>query len=216
MNLYRYIKNIDRGVYKRGLTVVLTVAGLLILSGAVYAFIQENGKVKGTTFKVSSNPGQGNEGGTSGNASLKLLKVLNGGTSATNLVDEFEGPTFENITAAWKDKVLLKVHNSGQKSLKLVSKADYANDPNTLRDDLYIKIYEWMDNGDGVLQNSEIGSVYGYDTILRMKNDTFNLDTISPGATKSFIMEFDGSGLSEANADQTAVYDFIISGEEIL
>ena len=217
MNIYRYLKTVDRSVYKKWMAVIFTVAGLLILSGTVYAFIQENGKVKGTTFKVSSTPGQEiEEGGSSGNANLKLLKILSGGLGSDNLVDEVEGPTFNNITAAWKDKVLLKVHNKGQKILKLQSKAEYINDPDTLRDDIYIKISEWTDNGDGILQTNEIGKVYGYDSVLRMKNDTFNLETISAGGVKSFVVEFDGSGLSEANANQTATYDFLISGEEVL
>ena len=219
MNIYRYLKTVDKSVYKKLSAVVFTVAGLLILSGTVYAFIQENGKVKGTTFKISSTPGQGNEGdgsGSNGNANLKLVKVLAGGLGTDNLVDEVEGPTFNNITADWKDKVLLKVHNKGQKTLKLLSKAEYINDPDTLRDDIFIKISEWNDNSDGILQTNEIGKVYGYDSVLRMKNDTFNLENILAGSTKSFVVEFDGSGLSEANANQTAIYDFLISGEEIL
>ena len=145
------------------------------------------------------------------------MKDLAGSTGTANLTDETTGPTFENITTAWKDKVLLKVYNQGEKSLKLVSKADYANDPNTLRDDIFVKVYAWQDaNNNGTFETGEAGDQYGYDSILRMKNDTFNLGNLSAGTMKGLVMEFDGTGLSSANADQTAVYDFIISGEEIL
>ena len=199
---------------------VITMFGLLILFSlgtAVYAFIQENGKVKGTMFKVSSTPVQGGSGGADLNNSLKLLKNLAGDTGSTNLTDELAGPTFENLNTGWKDGMPLKIYNQGEKMLKLVSTADYANDPYTLRDDIFVKISAWNDaNNNAGVEPSEIGASYGYNSILRMKNDTFNLGNINPGEVKGIILEFDGAGLSEANAGQNATFDFVVKGEEVL
>jgi hypothetical protein len=189
---------------------------LLMAAGLVYAFVQEYGKVSGTTFRVSSDPVV--EGGVpiAGNQSLKLLQSLTGSTTANNLADQVPGPIFQNINTAWKGKALLKVYNSGTKTLKLISSAEYNSDPNTLRDDIFVKVSEWDDkNNNGKFEDNEIGDSYGYNSVLRMKNDTFNLGNLSAGDVKGFVMEFDGTGLSETNASQEAIYDFIINGEEI-
>lgn len=189
---------------------------IFMVAGLVYAFVQEHGKVNGTTFKVSSQPVA--EGGvpTAGNQNLKLLQNLIGATTANNLADQIPGPVFQDINTAWKDKSLVKVYNSGTKTLKLVSSAEYASDPNTLRDDIFVKISQWNDNNkNGKFEETELGESYGYDSVLRMKNDTFELGNLNAGDVRGFVMEFDGTGLSETNASQEAVYNFLINGEEI-
>lgn len=212
----KYKYDVRKIVKTKWIGVTFSIVGLLLVSGMVYAFIQENGKVKGTTFKVSSTPEQIEGGVTDSNENLKLLIDLVGLTDESNLTDEVNGPTFEDISTVWKDKVLLKLYNQGDKPLNLASTADYIDDANTLRDDIFIRVSAWNDtNANGSLEFGEIGEEYGYDTILRMKNDTFNLGSLNPGAVKGLVMEFDGTGLSNANAEQMAVYDFMITGEEI-
>jgi|LakMenE01Jun11ns_1017448.scaffolds.fasta_scaffold9908064_2 hypothetical protein len=212
-----YFLYLNEDVRKKVLVISFALIFLLSIGSAVYAFIQENGKVKGTTFKVSSTPVQGGSGGADLNNNLKLLKDLAGTTGTTNLTDELAGPTFENLNTAWKDSYPMKLYNQGEKPLKLISAAEYVNDQYTLRDDIFVKISAWNDvNNNAGAEPSEIGSSYGYNSILRMKNDTFNLGNINPGEVRGVILEFDGTGLSESNAGQTAMFDFVIKGEEIL
>lgn len=190
----------------------ISMASLLQVASAV---LQESVKVAGTSFSVGTGTGTGGGGGgtTTGNTSLKILTNLTGGTNTSNLSDSVAGPTFTNVGPDWMDNFPVKVYNKGTVPLNLVALADYINDPDVLRDDIYVKIVEWNDSdNDGLVDTGEEGQTYGYDTILRLRNDTFGLGTINPSQQRGFVMKFDGTGVSEANANMNAIYDFVVTG----
>ncbi len=189
---------------------------LIGFSGAVvYAAISEKGNVKGTTFKVASSFPDPVPVPSSNNA-LKLINNLTGGTVDSNLVDDLTGPTYDNVSPTWSAFYPMKFYNKSDEILNLVASAEYIDDANTIRDDLYVAIYEWNDvNSNGVYDNGEAGTLFQRDTILRLKNDTFNLGQINGKATKSIVMKFDGEGLSSANFSQQGVFDFVFMGVSV-
>ncbi len=195
---------------------VIFTFSVLTLYGAVYAALEETVKVTGVTFNVGSTFGTGGGTGggtTTGNTALKMLNSLTGGTVSTNLLDSKQGLTYDSINDVWTATYPVKIHNKSASSMNLVAMADYISDVDTLRDDIYVSIVEWNDaDEDGVVDDSEEGQVYGNDTILRLKNDTFVLGTMAANGTRGFVYKFNGSGLTTTNAGQTATYDFTITG----
>lgn len=192
------------------LSVSLIALSVLAIFQATSAALQETVKVAGTSFGVSSDV---TGGIVDTNTALKLFANLEGTASGSNLVDSVAGPSFSNMTTSWTDNYLVKVHNKSASPMDLIAMSEYINDPDTLRDDIYVEIVEWDDvNSNGQLDDGEEGASHGYDTILRLKNDTFNLGSIAANQTKGFAFKFDGSGLSEANQSMNAVYDFLIKG----
>lgn len=192
---------------------LLLVLGLVGFSGAVvYAAISEKGTVKGTTFKVASNFTE-QPAPTPVNSSLKILSSHNGGTVDANLVDSLTGPIYQDINPTWIAYYPVKFYNKSDQALTIVASADYIEDPNTIRDDLYVAIYEWNDvDNDGMYDDGEEGPLYKRDTILRLKNDTFNLGQIAGKTVKNIVLKFDGSGLSSANYSNQGIFDFVFTG----
>ena len=187
---------------------------LLTMIGATYALFEETVKVSGASFHIVSNT-DGAIGGV--NTDLKVL--VNAGLPAegANLDDEVPGPVFDTVSRFWVEDYPLKLYNQGEKTLDIVSKSDYISDTNLLRDDLYIEVFAWDDvNGDGIVDNGEIGVSYGHDTIMRWRNDTFLLGQIAPNETKGFVLRFDGSGLTDINIGMQALFDFQFIGTESL
>ncbi len=184
---------------------------LVTLFQASQALFEETVKVAGTSFTIGESAGGGET--PSGNTALKMYKNLAGTSSETNLTDSVQGSVFDNITPEWTNQVGLKVFNKGTQALALIGNVDYINDPDVLRDDLYVKIVGWNDNdNDGIVDTGEEGTQYGYDTILRLRNDLWSLGNIAPNETRGFVMKFDGTGLTDTNIGMTAVYDFLITG----
>ncbi len=195
---------------------VVAVFCLLLMAGGVYAAISETVKITGTTFNVGATFGGGSGGSSDTNTMLKMYVDLGGSNAESNLSDSVVGPVYDNINDTWSNEYAVKVYNNGSGDMTLIAKANYIDDPNTLRDDIYVSIIEWTDlDNDGVVDSGELGTNYGTDTILRLRNDTFDLGAISAGETRGFVYRFDGSGLSEANASQSAVYDFTINGNAL-
>ena len=194
--------------------------GLACITAGTLGAIEETVKVTGASFNIGSAVGSGSTGGgttTGGNSALKIYKSVLGSPVDTNLADSMLAPTFSNMNYAWTDKIPVKLYNKGSKTMNIISKVDYISDPDTLRDDIMAKVVEWNDsNNNGLVDSGEEGQEYGYNTLLRWRNDTFVLGTISPLSTKGLILKFDGTGLSEANANQSAVFDFTFTGVEQL
>ncbi len=189
---------------------IITLSFISIVQGTS-AIFEETVKVAGTTFSVG-------DGGTTeepANTALKVLADASQTATESNLVDTIQGPSFEGITEEWSDQFSVKVYNKGDSTLDLVSKVDYISDPDVLRDDIYVEVLAWNDNNsNGIVDEGELGESYGYDTILRMRNDTFNLGSIEPEETRGFVMKFDGTGISETNNGMQATYDFLITGTD--
>jgi len=187
---------------------VLAVAFVSIFQ-ATSAVFEESVKVAGTSFTVGTTAG----GGDTGNTALKMLLDVSGSNESTNLTDTTAGPSFDNIDAEWVDTILVKLYNQGAETLDVVSNVEYINDPDTLRDDIFVEILSWDDvNNNGLLDAGEEGVSYGYDTILRLKNDIFLLGMIEPGEVKGLALKFDGTGVTDYNFGQSAVYDFEFVG----
>lgn len=191
---------------------------LLGMASAVYALVQETVKITNMGFEVASSfdgSATPTPTPTSANSSLKMLKQLDLGSASTNLSDTVSGIVFKNMTPTFDQSFPIKVYNQGQVNLNLVASADYISDPNTLRDDIFVAVYEWNDtNSNGVVDSNELGTKYGEDTILRLKNDTFALGAITPNQIKGLVYKFKGTGLSSANYGQSAVFDFKLVGSE--
>lgn len=194
----------------------ISVFCIMLMAGGVYAAISETVKITGTTFNVGTTFGGGSGGPSETNTMLKMYTDLSGSNADSNLADSVSGPVYNDVNDTWSNDYAVKIYNKGSTNMTLVAKADYIDDPNTLRDDIYVTIIEWNDsNSDGIVDTSELGATYGNDTILRLRNDTFALGSISAGETRGFVYRFDGSGLSEANASQSAIYDFTIIGDAL-
>ncbi len=204
------------------------VFSLFGLASAVYALVEETVKITGVGFQIASSFASTTPTPTPttsptptpiivvGNANLKLLKIPNAGTSSANIADAVVGPVYQNVDPSTEKYFPVKFYNQGQVNLNLVATADYVSDPDTLRDDLYVGVYDWNDlDSDGQYDVGESGTAYGYDTILRLRNDTFLLGSIAGGQTKGFVYKFSGSGLSSANLSMSAIYDFKIVGTEV-
>lgn len=200
---------------KLALSLVIALLSVLTLIQATSALFEETVKVAGTSFTIGTSSGGGG-GDTGTNTSLKILKTLDGQAVDSNFADSVSGPVFDNITPEWIAEVPIKIHNKGTTALSLISKVDYISDPDVLRDDLYVRVLEWNDsNNNGLVDAGEEGAEYGYDTILRWRNDTFPLGQIDGSQTRGFVMRFDGTGLTDTNIGMSAVYDFIFTGTEV-
>lgn len=188
---------------------------LLTLYGAVYAALEETVTLSGVTFNVGSTFGSGGGGTTptTSNTALKLLSSLTGGTEAGNLADTHAGETYNNVNDVWTAQYPVKIRNKSASTMSLIAKANYIFDVNTLRDHILVSVVEWNDiDNDGIVDAGEEGQIYGNDTVLRLRNDTFALGSIGGNQTRGFIYKFNGSGLTATHAGHTATYDFSIIG----
>lgn len=187
---------------------------LLTLIGATYALFEETVQVSSASFKiVSTTDGEIN----GGNTDLKILLNTGLASEGANLDDEVPGPIFDSVSKNWTADYPIKLFNNGDKTLEIISKADYVSDVDVLRDDLYIEILTWNDaNNNGLVDSGEVGDSFERDTILRWRNDTFILDQIAPNETKGYILRFDGEGLTDINIGMQALYNFEFTGTEVL
>jgi hypothetical protein len=195
-----------------GISLLMLVMSVMSVFQSAAALFEESVKITGTSFTIGTSSGGGGDPVVT-NTSLKLYSNLSGTPVDTNLKYTLAGPVFDNIDPLWTSSIPLKVYNKGQEPLTLISKVDYINDPDVLRDDIYVNVLSWNDiDNDGVIDQGEEGTSFGYDTLLRWRNDTFQLGTINAGETKSYIFKFDGTGLTSTNVGMSAVYDFVITG----
>lgn len=191
--------------------IIVSITIFLLSSVTVYqsveAAFEESAKIKGASFKVSSD-----KESLAKNSAVNFLVDLSKDASSANLSSTVTGPSFENINRNWSENYFVKINNNSNDTLKLTSTADYVEDIDSLRDDIFVKIIEWNDkNKDGVLGSGEEGSTLAYNSILRWRNDTFSLNNIGSMETLGFIFRFDGSGISEANLGKKAIFDFNLS-----
>lgn len=173
------------------------VVGAAVVSVAWAAF-SDKGKVAGSYFKVAS-------------TDIKLLQNMAAGPSSDNLKDEINGPSFENISAAWSIDYGVDLYNNGSIALLLTSNANYttANDPDELRSNIYVEIFDWNDyDNDISIDEGELGNSYGRKTITKWKTEGFALGRIEVRETKSFILRFSAEGLGDTKQGKEAIYDF--------
>lgn len=176
---------------------------LLLTLGVTFATFTDKADFAGSSFSVAS-------------ADIKLLDVIDAGTSSDNLVDSKPGPQFENITSEWHEDYPVQIYNNATSDVSLESWANYENlevsDEGNLRESIYVTIYDWEDaNGDGTPEQDEFGTSYGTKTILRWKNDGFDLGLIPQGEVRSLALRFHTNNLSTAKQGHTLFYDFEFS-----
>ncbi|MCB0514207.1 MAG: hypothetical protein KDC60_07260, partial [Bacteroidetes bacterium] len=141
--------------------------------------------------------------------SLVFLKDNALDYSISNIANSIKGPHFTDIDNKWKDTYTFTLYNQSTEDINIISKSNYIEDPDTLRDDIFVAIHRWEDNdNDGKFDDSELGVQLDYNSILRWRNDTFNLGKISSNSMKKFVLVFDGSGISSANLGKKAIYSF--------
>jgi hypothetical protein len=185
--------------FKRGLLIFIPLTLLAIAAaGATYAAFTDRGTVAGSSFSV-------------GSGDIKLLESLTAGIGEENLKDEMAGPGFENIGPNWEEAYLLKIYNNATTDINLTSNANYetTNDPEELRQLIYVEPIEWDDvNQDGILDSDETGDSLGRKTIVKWKTEGYDLGQVPQGTVKSLILKFSTDEVSNTKQGAGAVFDF--------
>ncbi len=177
---------------------VLLLSSLLIGAGVGYAVFLGNSKVLGSKFTVAS-------------AEIKLLSNLSGGVNTENLVSELTGPEFNNVTSDWGDSYLVKIYNNSTSNLILTSRAEYAtaNDPDELRQLIFVEPYVWADaNNNGLAETEELSTSLGKKSIVKWKTEGFDLGTLTSGEVKGVLLKFSTDSVSSTKQGKSAMFDF--------
>jgi len=131
--------------HKRLITLITGIFTVVALIGVAFAAFGDKGEILGSSFSVAS-------------TDIKFLEDITLGIEPENLVDELPGPEFLNIRPDWNESYLLKISNSGTTNVQISTNADYetANDPDDLRQIIYVEVLEWNDvNANGVYDSGE-------------------------------------------------------------
>ncbi|OGC50444.1 hypothetical protein A2716_04535 [candidate division WWE3 bacterium RIFCSPHIGHO2_01_FULL_40_23] len=178
---------------------LLIMSSLAVIALSTRAAFLDTGKVSGATFSV-------------GTADIKLLNDLSLAPDSANLLDEKEGPRFNNLYPGWVSDYPIKLFNNSTFRVGLSSKSDYAtaDDPGSLREYINVDFYEWDDvDGDGILELGELGEVpLIRKTILKWKSEGVGLGELSAGEEKGYVLRFSSESLPESKMGQNAIYDF--------
>ena len=180
--------------------IYICIALLSITSlGIVLAAFTYKNKYLGSTFTI-------------GSAVIKLFQDLTAGPEPSNLTDELPGPAFQNISDGWQFDYPIKIFNSGSTTINLSSRANHttANDPDNLRDIIYVEIFEWNDsNFNGIFDLEEKGtSLYAPKTILRWKNDGIQMGQIDSWQTRSYLLSFSTPSVTDSKQGKSGIFDF--------
>lgn len=194
------LQRIKKSYFMLFMAIVLAITMIFGAGYSVAAFM-DRGSLLGSTFSV-------------GSADIKLLDDLGLGSEPSNLLEELPGPSFTNIGDVWEADYPMKIYNNATSDLLLTSNADYetANDPEDLRQDIYVEPLDWNDaNGDGEVEESELGTSYGRKTIVKWKTEGFDMGTITTGEIKGIVLRFSTDSVSDTKQGATAVFDFIFN-----
>ncbi len=182
------------------LVLVVSASAIAIATKAAF---EDQGKVAGSTFSV-------------GSIDIKLLDNLSGSVSEENLLDQKPGPIFSNLYPGWSKDYVLKLYNDGSLNMTVDSSSSYvtADDPSTLRDYIYVEVFDWNDtNLDGVADSGEVNeTALSKKTILKWKTEGIPIGVISAGDVKGLLLRFTSASLPDSKQGQTAKYDFEFTG----
>jgi hypothetical protein len=174
---------------------LLLLLGLTV--GVTYAAFADRAEVLGSTFSV-------------GSADIKLLLDVFGLPVEENLADELMGPAFVDIDPEWVEDYLVTLYNPTASNLDITTHADYetANDPDDLRQDIFVTIYEWEDlNGNNFMEEEELVYEYGTKSIVKWKTEGFELAVLEPGGLMPLVLRF-SSDVPNSKQGASAVFDF--------
>jgi hypothetical protein len=185
----------------------LTIGSIFLvasaLMGVAYASFTDQFKFAGSRFSI-------------GSADLKLLNDLAGGTGAANLVESKPVPSYDNISPGWVQNYLIKIYNNGTQPMTLTSNMDYltANDPESIREVLYIEPFGWIDANDNGLYDgeSELGISYGKKAFTAWKSTGFSFGQLAAGATKDLVMRFSVGNVTSSKMGAVGTFDFMFDG----
>ncbi len=180
------------------LTYATFVFLLTLVVGVTFAAFSDTAKILGASFSV-------------GSADIKLLVDVAGGTNTENLADDLGGPTFTNLAPNWEQDYPVKIYNNSAGTLVLSTNASYetVNDPESIRENIYVEPIEWADaNNNGLVDAGELGTSYGKDTIIKWKTVGFALDQIESGEVRGFVLRFSTTTLPESKQGATGTFDF--------
>lgn len=188
---------------KKVLVVYLVLLAVLVSVVVIAkAAFEDKGEVKGASFTV-------------GNADIKLLSNLSSGTSNENLVDTKDGPVFSNVYSSWTSDYGVKVYNGGTLKFNLNSESFYetANDPDGLREYIYVEVFKWNDvNNNGIVDSYEIPeSSLAKKTILKWKTEGISIGEIDSGETLGLLFRFSVENMSSTKQGKEASYDFVLN-----
>lgn len=183
---------------------ILALLVVVISAGITYAAFIDKGKVLGSNFSV-------------GSADIKILNDLLLGTQPSNLVDEKPGPSFLGIGPNWSEKYLIKIFNNSTGQIRLTSNSNYvtAEDPDDLRNIIYVEPFLWNDsNNNGMLDTGEEGNSFGRKTIVKWKTEGYDLGLVQAGETSSLILKFSTDAVSDTKQGKSALFDFEFNSTE--
>lgn len=182
---------------------VINVLGIVLVlaaaAGIAWAAFADKAEVLGSNFST-------------GSADIKFLLDLAGGTDESNLADELPGPSFTNIGPNWSEDYLIKIFNNTSGQIQLTSNSNYetVNDPDDLRQIIYVEPFNWGDaNNNGLLDDGELGSSFGRKTIVKWKTEGYDLSSVAGGSTKVLVLRFSTDDVSDTKQGKNAVFDFI-------
>ena len=176
----------------------ILVAMLLLTVGVTFAAFTGKAKILGTSVSV-------------GSADIKLLDDLAGGIVETNLLSEKQGPVYQNISSDWSEDYLVKIYNNSANTVTLTSNADYetVNDPEDLRQILYVQPIEWSDNnGNGVVDDAEDGVGHERKTIIKWKTEGYDFGELGAGEVKSLILRVSADSIPDTKQGASLLFDF--------
>lgn len=190
---------------KKFIAVVVGLILLIATAGVAYAAFANTGKVLGSSFKV-------------GSVDLKFLYDVTAGAQPSNLVEELNGISFDNIGQNWQGEYLIKLYNDGTNDVYVTSNAEYAtaNDPADLRQVIFVEIFGWNDvDDDGILDEDELGGSFGKKTIVKWKTEGIPLGNLIAKDQMPLVIRFYTENLSETKQGAQGVFDFIFDAAEI-
>ncbi|MBI2620832.1 hypothetical protein HYW61_01240 [candidate division WWE3 bacterium] len=175
-------------------------ATLFLVVGVTYAAFTDKASVLGSTFST-------------GSADIKLLADVTKSADAGNLVEDLEGPRFASISPNWSQNYLVKIYNNAAASVLLSSAVNYetATDPKELRQLIYVEPFEWNDNGNGLLDEGELGISYGRKSFVKWKTERISLGQIPSGQVRGLVLKFSTDSLSDFKQGASAVFDFVFT-----
>ncbi len=183
-----------KALYVYGSLVLL----LALVVGVTFTAFTDKARVLGSTFSV-------------GSADIKLLETIGGGVQEQNLVDDKQGPVFSDVSPNWSEDYLVQIYNNALVDVQLASNAAYetANDPEELRQSVYVEFLEWEDvNANGIVDTGELGDSLGKKTVVKWKTEGFDLGVLPSGEVKSLVLRFSTENLAESKQGASAMFDF--------
>jgi hypothetical protein len=171
----------------------------VLLAGIAVAAFGDKGEILGSSFTV-------------GSADIKFLNSITGGTTAGNLVDQLDGPSFSGISPNWEQDYFVKIYNNAQTPVQLATNAYYEtiNDPEDLRQIIYVEPWLWNDaDNDGAVGVGELPATsLGRKTIVKWKTEGFDLGTLNAGEVQGLLLKFSTDDVSDTKQGASAIFDF--------